>query len=78
MPTVLRHGPYRCFFYAGDRDEPPHVHVEREDKEAKFWLAPVRPQRNRGFTRKELNRIERLLEEHQECLMRCWDEYFNG
>jgi hypothetical protein len=29
MPTVLRIGPYRFFFYAGDRDEPPHVHVER-------------------------------------------------
>ena len=26
MPTVLRHGPYRFFFYSGDRDEPPHVH----------------------------------------------------
>ena len=25
MPTVLRVCPYRFFFYAGDRDEPPHV-----------------------------------------------------
>jgi len=32
MPTVLQIGPYRFFFYAGDRDEPPHVHVEREDR----------------------------------------------
>ncbi len=31
MPTVLRTGPYRFFFYAGDRDEAPHVHVERDD-----------------------------------------------
>jgi peptide-methionine (S)-S-oxide reductase len=29
MPTVLRIGPYRCFFYAGDREETPHIHVER-------------------------------------------------
>ena len=41
MPTVLRSGPYRFFFYAGDRDEAPHVHVEREDNEAKVWLDPV-------------------------------------
>jgi hypothetical protein len=40
MPTILRHGPYRFFFYAGDADEPPHVHVERDDNKAKFWLAP--------------------------------------
>lgn len=38
MPTVLRTGPYRIFFYAGDRDEPPHVHVERDANIAKFWL----------------------------------------
>src|SRR5262249_10497064 len=42
MPTVLRDGPYRMFFYSADRGEPPHVHVVREAKEAKFWLNPVR------------------------------------
>lgn len=42
MPTVLRSGPYRFYFYAGDRAEPLHVHVERDDAEAKFWLDPVR------------------------------------
>jgi uncharacterized protein DUF4160 len=41
MPTVLRFPSYRFFFYAGDREEPPHVHVEREDRLAKFWLEPV-------------------------------------
>jgi hypothetical protein len=24
-----------------DNEEPPHVHVERDDAEAKFWLDPV-------------------------------------
>ncbi len=38
MPTVLRNGPYRFFFYAGDRDEPPHIHIERDNNIAKFWL----------------------------------------
>ena len=77
MPTVLRVGPYRFFFYAGDKDEPPHVHVERDDSEAKYWLGPPRLQRNIGFTRKELNKIERVIEDNQEELMRCWDEFFN-
>ncbi|WP_417738678.1 DUF4160 domain-containing protein [Rosistilla oblonga] len=49
MPTVFRNGPYRLFFYAGDRDEPAHVHVERDDYEAKFWLDPVRLARSHGF-----------------------------
>jgi len=76
MPTVLRIGPYRFFFYAGDRGEPPHVHVERDDDTAKFWLDPVRLQRSRGFSSKELNRIRNLVEENQEHLRRSWDEYF--
>ena len=46
MPTVLRIGPYRFFFYAGARDEPPHVHVERDRSNAKFWLDPVRLQKS--------------------------------
>jgi hypothetical protein len=36
MPTVLRSGPYRFYFYAGDQDEPPHIHIERDECEAKF------------------------------------------
>ena len=77
MPTVLRVGPYRFFFYAGDGDKPHHVHVERDDNEAKHWLSPARLERNGGFSRKELNKIERNIEDHQEELMESWDEFIN-
>jgi len=40
-PTVLRQGPYRFYFYAGDRLERAHIHVEGLGGEAKFWLRPV-------------------------------------
>jgi hypothetical protein len=78
MPTVLRFGPYRFFFYAGDADEPPHVHVERDYDKAKFWLDPVRLQTSGGFGRTEINRIQRLVEDNREDLLRSWHEYFNG
>ena len=78
MPTVLRTGPYRFFFYAGDGNEPPHVHVERDDCEAKFWLVPVRLARSRGFTRKELRQIRALIETYREALLERWHEYFGG
>jgi hypothetical protein len=78
MPTILRDGPYRLFFYAGDRDEPPHVHIERDKNIAKFWLDPVRLQNSGGFGRTELNRIQKLVDENQEVLLRSWNEYFNG
>lgn len=77
MPTVLRVGPYRFLFYAGDRNEPPHVHVERNDNIAKFWLDPVRLQRSGGFRPIEIQRIQRLVERNRERLLRSWNEYFN-
>ncbi|HEX2094140.1 MAG TPA: DUF4160 domain-containing protein [Longimicrobiaceae bacterium] len=77
MPTVLRSGPYRFFFYAGDRAEPPHVHVERENNRAKFWLDPVRLQESGGFSRIELNRTTDLVQTHRDHLLGAWDEYFN-
>lgn len=76
MPTVLRSGPYRFFFFAGDRDEPQHIHVERDDRIAKFWLDPVRLQSSGGFSRIEIARIERLVRNHLVVLREAWDEYF--
>ncbi|OQW33411.1 MAG: hypothetical protein A4E19_03110 [Nitrospira sp. SG-bin1] len=78
MPTVLRVGPYRFFFYAGDRDEPSHIHIEREDKVAKFWLDPVRLQESGGFSRSEISRVYKLVMEHQDSLREAWDDYFGG
>lgn len=75
MPVVLRVGPYRFFFYAADRAEPPHVHVKREDMAAKFWLEPVALARSGYFSRVELARIERLVDEHQADLLRQWHEF---
>ena len=78
MPTILRIGPYRFFHYAGDRYEPPHTHVHRDDAEAKFWLVPVRLAWNRGFPGAELRRIERITEENESRLMEIWNEYFGA
>ena len=78
MPTVLRSGPYRFFFYAGDRNEPPHVHVERDEHIAKFWLDPVRMQSSGGFGRREINKLQKLVERNSEHLLGSWNEYFES
>ena len=77
MPTVLRIGPYRFFFYVGDRDEPPHVHIERDDKIAKVWLDPIRLQRSGGFSRREIDRLQKLLRANHAKLLEAWNDYFD-
>lgn len=78
MPTVLREGPYRFFFYAGDRDESLHVHVERQGKVAKFWLDPVRLQQSGRFGRTEIAEIHNIIIQHRERFVEAWNEYFYG
>ena len=77
MPTVKTIGPYRFFFYSGDRIEPLHIHVERDNQIAKFWLEPIRLQNSGGLKSKELNRIQRLIEENLEEFIEAWDEHFS-
>ncbi len=78
MPTVLRVGPYRFSFYAGDRAEPEHVHVSRDNLIAKFWLNPVRLARSGGFRRADIRRIQSVVEANRETLLEAWYDYFNG
>jgi len=76
MPTVLRIGPYRFLFYSADRGEPPHIHVKRDDFEAKFWLTPVGLASNIGFAPHELRVIEKLVVRNNELLLRSWHDNF--
>lgn len=76
MPTVLREGPYRFFFYSGDREEPPHVHVERDAMRAKYWLSPIRLQSSTGFSRVELGRLQARVEANRHLLLESWNEFF--
>ncbi|HET6428740.1 MAG TPA: DUF4160 domain-containing protein [Phycisphaerae bacterium] len=78
MPTISREGPYRLFFYAADKGEPPHVHIERDDKVAKFWLDPVRLSSSGGFKPEELAKIGRIVEGCRSVLLEAWNEYFHG
>jgi len=76
MPTVLRAGPYRFFFYSGDGHEPAHIHVERDANVAKFWLDPVRLARSGGFRRTELRDIANLVSAHAQTLLEAWNDHF--
>lgn len=59
-----------------DSGEPPHVHVDRDEASAKFWLDPVSLARNLGFGPRELRDIERLVDSNRIELLKAWNEYF--
>ena len=76
MPTVLRVGPYRFYFYSHEPNEPPHVHIDRDNSTAKFWLEPASLANNIGFNAKELRKLQTIVQENQEVLLENWNGYF--
>lgn len=78
VPVVARVGGYRFFFYSNENDEPPHVHVQRERKLAKFWLAEVSLAESKRFAAHELSEIERIVVERREGFLEAWHEFFRS
>ena len=78
MPTIARTGPYRVYFYSHDMREPPHVHVDRDDETAKFWLTPVALAYNIGFRARELRDIQRIVSERSAEFLEAWNDYFGA
>lgn len=72
MPTVLRLGPYRFYFWSHEGSEPAHIHVDRERFSAKFWLQPVALSKNLGFRAHELKNLEAIITEHQTEFLEAW------
>lgn len=53
-----------------------HVHVERDEAHAKYWLQPLELAKSRNFRSHELNEIARLIERHRLRIERKWHEHF--
>lgn len=78
MPTVLRWGPYRAFFYSNEGNEPAHIHVRSGDKEAKFWLHDLTVVTNAGYPQHEVGDIIRHLKVNRDLLLKAWNEHFGA
>ncbi|MCY2958764.1 MAG: DUF4160 domain-containing protein [Planctomycetota bacterium] len=78
MPTVLRVGPHRFFFFSNEGLEPPHIHVQNGSKLAKYWLDPVRLASRTAFKPHEIRTIEKLVRENRSLFHQAWDAYFGG
>ena len=77
MPSVLVVEGFRFFFYSNENKEPPHIHIEKGDATAKFWLEPIRIANSFDFAEKELKRIHSLILNNQDVFLQKWNEYFN-
>ena len=77
VPTLHREAGYAFRFRASDRGETPHVHVDGNGGDAKFWLADARPQKSAGYNRRQLLQIRRIVEVHADEFEARWRDYFD-
>ena len=77
MPTITLEGPLRFFFYSNEGGERAHVHVQRDEKLAKFWLDPVALAESGRFSALELRDIERIVSRNQVRFLKAWNEFFS-
>lgn len=78
MPTVLKIGPYRFYFFSREESRM-HIHVSCPDGEAKFWLEPeIELAIHYKLSKIQLKQISALVEEHYEQFRNAWTDYFKN
>jgi len=78
MPTVLNIKGYRFFFFSDEGNEPMHIHIEKGEKYAKYWIQPISLARNKNFRAHELTEIKKIIIENIDKFEVKWNEYFNN
>jgi hypothetical protein len=78
VPTLLRVGPFRFYFYSHEPNEPPHVHVDRGSATIKVWLDTLEVAKSRGFRAHEIGGVVALVGEHRLEFLEAWHEHFGS
>lgn len=78
VPTILRIEGYRFFFFSREGKEPRHIHIERAECYAKFWLEPVQLAESDGFRSSEISELRKIVSQHKLIFEEKWDEYFSS
>ena len=77
-PTVFRVGSYRFYFFSRE-EERIHIHVTSPDGEAKFWVEPiVALVAYTGFSKGQLARLQKIVEERKSEIIKAWQKHFEA
>jgi len=77
-PTVLRDAGFRFYFFSREESRP-HIHVQHQSGEAKFWIDPeVELAANYGLNLKRLSTADKLVRKHIAQIRNAWGQHFEG
>jgi len=81
MPTILFILGWRFFFYSNEGNEPVHIHVQKAEMEAKFWLKSdifeIEEAYSHNMSPKDKREIRKLIFEHFDYIVEQWNAFQN-
>ena len=76
MPTIIFLFGWRFFFYADEGREPIHIHCQKGEKEAKFWLNVETRGITGAFahhlTPRDLRQVKKIIAEYFDEIVAEW------
>ncbi len=76
-PSIFREKGYRFYFLSNEEDRM-HIHVTCEYGEAKYWIEPIISLAvYHGLNSKKLREIQKIVEDHQDEIIKAWKIHFN-
>jgi hypothetical protein len=76
MPTVIIVRGFRFYFFSNENNEPVHIHVEKGNASAKWWMNPILENYSYGFSPKDRKVIKGIITEHKDTIKNKWNEHF--
>lgn len=76
MPTILLINGWRFHFYSDERNEPIHIHVEKAEKECKYWLDAdrfeIREAYSYNLAPRDTRQVRKIIFEHFDYIVAEW------
>lgn len=81
MPTILLIFGWRFYFYSNENREPLHIHVQKAEMEAKFWLDEelfeIREAYSYNMKPNDKKEVRKIIFEHFEYITEQWKQFRN-
>jgi hypothetical protein len=82
MPTILYIKGWRFFFYSNEGNEPLHIHIQKGDKECKYWLDidnySVEEAYSYNLNQKDKREVRKILLQNLDEIAEGWNQFFGG
>ena len=78
IPTFRRENGYAFKIYSNE-EERMHIHVVKDDNEAKFWLEPtIEVAYKGGFSQNEINKIQHIVKLYADYFKQQYQSHIGG